>query len=578
VTRLIKGGAAMVIIAAAMVWKWEDVERAWARHQIRRHGLKGHFQFAESLCQQWLRKNPQDPEFHELAGFLAVRQGDLARGTASYAQAVACGLNPSRALDHLAFGRAFPQALVEFRHLTQIRPRDPEGWYGLGLSWHGTGNVLKALEAYKSALYKQPDHPAYRHMLEKALQDRRRGRMTYVVDRSGEEPLAQWGFADQSSLYIRGYHLAHVLGYHHPRFGAKGLAGIWRDRLPGCHLTTTIDLDLQTLAEQVFDQGSRGGRGSLILLDPRTGEILALVNRPTFNANRLEKDWDRLVTHKREPLRTRATESLYEPGSVAKIMTAAAWLETSPPPPAPWPLDCHGALWFQRQRLWDWQPHGVIHSLTEAMDVSCNVAFGRVGVHLGPHVLRARAEAFGFNAAIPFDLPVTPSVFPEPGGGERQTAALACGLGEGFLMTPMQAAMILAAVANDGVIMKPTLVKAVHGVDGRVIRKWQPEVWRRAMKRETARQLRDILVHGVQHGISQKAGVEGLSVGGKTGTSGSSKMGLHAWFGALAPAEAPAYVVLIMVEHGGTGMHTAAPIARRLFAKMREQGYFNRHP
>ena len=576
--RLIKIGTLVALLFVILAWNWSNFEVAWAMHTIQRLGLRGEFSKATPLCQHWLARHPVHPQLHELAGFLAIRQGDVTRGAESYAQAITLGLKVSQALDHLVFGRGYldeghyQKSLAEFRQLTLLRPRQTEAWYGLGLSWHGVGHIQKAIDAYKIALYRQPNETKYRKILERAINDRRRGTMTYMADAKGE-PLAQWRFGSGAPLYMRGYHAAHVVGYRHPKFGTKGLEAAFRDHIPGSHVTLSLDIEIQYLAEQAFEQGSRWGRGSMIVMHPSTGEIVAMISRPTFNPNRLDKDWSNLVTHKKDPLLMRVTDALYETGSIAKIVTAAAWLEASNPPLDPWPLTCTGALTFDKERFLDWKPHGPIASLGDAMDVSCNIAFAKMGLALGPQALLEKAKKFGFEDSIPFDWKVTPSTFPPPAGVDRQTAELAAGLGAHFQMTPLQGALILAAVANDGVLMQPTLVKSVHGLDGHVIAETQPKVWRRVMSKRTARELKQILVNGVTQGISQRASVEGLTVGGKTGTSGSSKAGLHAWFGCFAPAKNPQYVVLVMVEHGGMGMSVAAPIAHKFFTKMIEQGF-----
>lgn len=575
-----KIGLAGLLFTIFIFWNRSKIEIAWAMRAIERAGLKDDFTKAVPLCRQWLVRRPDHPRVHELHGFLAVRQGDLTHGTESYARAIRLSLRASDALDHLAFGQEYlrrgeyRKALAEFRLQTQLRPRQTEASFGLGMSWHGLGQIQKAIDAYKSALYRKTDDALYKKMLEHALNDRRKGRMTYITDRKSQ-PLAQWMFASSTPLYMRGYHAAHAVGYQHPRFGVSGLEAVFRDHFPGSRLTTTLDMDMQALAEQAFEQGSRWGRGSMIVMRPSTGEILAFVSRPTFNPNRLDKDWNTLVTHKKEPLKIRPVEALYEPGSIAKLMTATAWLEASKRPPDPWPFRCEGAMMFDHQKFWDWRPHGEIRSLTEAMDVSCNAAFAKAGLALGPQALLTWAKRFGFNESIPFDLPITPSTFPPPAGVDLQTAELASGLGQGFLMSPFQALCIIATIANDGLLMQPTLIKSLHGVDGHPISTFEPKSFRRVMSRRTARELQQVLLNGVTDGISKRAAVEGLTIGGKTGTSGSAHPGFHAWFACFAGPGRPEYAVLISVEHGGMGMTVAAPIAHRFFAKMLEQGLFS---
>jgi len=350
----------------------------------------------------------------------------------------------------------------------------------------------------------------------------------------------------------------------------------------GAVVETTLDADVQrAAAEALGDQ-----RGAVVALDPRTGDVLAMVSSPSY-------DPDELATHDRDaaaaarqalladegdPLVNRAIAGdLYPPGSVFKIVTAAAALESgefTPDGLVPGPavLDLPQTDTGLPNSNGRSCGEGDQVTLTDALRISCNTAFGWLGMELGGDALREQAAAFGFGEPLSVPLRVTPSTVP----AEMSPPQLAqAGIGQfDVRVTPMQVAMVSAAVANDGVLVKPNLVRSVRGEDLEVIEQPEPVELGRAVSADTAAQLTAMMETVVERGTGTAAQIDGVAVAGKSGTAqhgvdpGAEPP--HAWFTAFAPADDPQVAVAVVVEEGGaagdeaSGGRTAAPIARRV--------------
>jgi penicillin-binding protein A len=194
---------------------------------------------------------------------------------------------------------------------------------------------------------------------------------------------------------------------------------------------------------------------------------------------------------------------------------------------------------------------------------SVNANFAEIGLKIGAPRLVTEARRFGFEERIPFDLPVTPSRLLRPGSSFTEVLLATTAFGQGELAaTPLQMALVAAAVANDGTLMQPYLVQRVQGPGGAVIREQQPQRWREVMRRETAATLRQFMVTAVREGFGGAAAIPGVTVGGKTGTAETAPGEQpHAWFTGIAPAEDPSVVVAVVVENAGQGAAVAAPVA-----------------
>jgi peptidoglycan glycosyltransferase len=363
----------------------------------------------------------------------------------------------------------------------------------------------------------------------------------------------------------------------------------------GATVVTTIRSDLQQVAARALgDQ-----RGAVVALDPATGNILAMVTNPSFDPNpissqdpQLVRDtWDEYLADPDEPTTDRANDQVYPPGSTFKIVTAAAALENGYAPDTRVPNPTELDLPLTDETLENFGgsrcPGGTTISLAEAFRVSCNVAFGGIGLDLGAERLAAQARAFGFCATdppaetacidptIPFTIPFATGRFPVPPYFEQNDPLVAISaIGQdNVLANPLQMALVGAAVANDGVMMRPNLISEIRDPTGRVVRRFEPRVYGEPISEPTARALQAMMETVVESGTGQAARIPGVPVAGKTGTAQHGKgVAPHAWFVSFAPVDNPVIVVAVIVEDGGdlgdeaTGGQVAAPIARDVVA------------
>jgi peptidoglycan glycosyltransferase len=357
------------------------------------------------------------------------------------------------------------------------------------------------------------------------------------------------------------------------RLFVRRVADLLTGRQPqGGSVVLTIDPALQLLAAQQL--GNR--RGAVVALDPRTGAILALVTSPSYDPNVLSSHDPtairtadkKLLADKDDPLTDRATEAVYPPGSTFKVITAAAALESGMH--ADDLIDCSSEITLPltrnvKLRNFSGETCPAKVSISTALQHSYNTAFASLGMRLGADKLQDMAEKFGFNARPQFPLRTVASVFPQ-GLNAPQTAQAAIGQFD-VRATPLQLALVAAAVANKGRLMKPYVVSQVLGPDLSTLDKADPQERSRPISVATAQALTQMMIAVVQGGTGTRAQIPGVTVAGKTGTAQNAGVNPHAWFIGFAPAEAPRIAIAVIVENGGgednaTGGKVAAPIAR----------------
>ncbi|MBI2206335.1 MAG: penicillin-binding protein 2 [Candidatus Rokubacteria bacterium] len=352
---------------------------------------------------------------------------------------------------------------------------------------------------------------------------------------------------------------------------------------PGAQVVTTIDRRIQEAAERAMD----GRAGSVVVMDPRTGDVLAMVSTPAFEIDQFtgtidRAAWVRVIRDPMHPMLNRSIQSAYAPGSVFKIIVAAAGLQEGTIVPTD-KTHCTGEFHLGAWTFKDWKEggHGTV-DLHRALVQSCNVYFYQAGLKIGGTTIAKYARAFGLGEPTGIDLSgERPGLIPEPkirkGRGAKtwyagETVNMSIGQGQ-ILVTPMQVARMMSAVANGGVLWKPRLVQRIERPDRGVV--WSdtgkvmghvelsPMVW--ALLR---RSLWGVVNEG--GGTGGGARLPGIDVAGKTGTaqkiakSKAEKGEDHAWFAAFAPANNPEVVVVVMAEGGGKGGQVAAPIARKI--------------
>ena len=340
-----------------------------------------------------------------------------------------------------------------------------------------------------------------------------------------------------------------------------------------------VVLTLNQAAQQAAASGlaASGHRGAVVALDPRTGAVLAMASNPTYDPNPLtshngrtaQAAYDALATDPAQPLLNRAAQQTYPPGSTFKVVVAAtALMSGSYTPqtviPAPPTYKLPGTNTVIHNAGEEICGSGTSDTLTGALTISCNTAFAGLGVAVGAQALQTQAEAFGMNKTLPsFPLPVAESVFPtriDP----AQTALSSIGQYD-VRWTPLQAAMVAAAIANGGEEMLPYLVQELQGPDLALLSRTQPRVYSRPITSDVAAELTSMMVSVVDNGTGGNASIPGIKVAGKTGTAENVPGApTHAWFLCFAPADDPKVAVAVVVENGGFGGSAAAPIARNV--------------
>lgn len=333
----------------------------------------------------------------------------------------------------------------------------------------------------------------------------------------------------------------------------------------GHDVVLTLDADLQA-----FAAGLLGAReGAVVVVDAASGAVRALVSQPTFDPSRLDMG-GAPPDDPRRPLFNRATQGLYAPGSVWKVVTLAAALQDGITTLDTTVADGDASDTFGGFRVaCDNNPDGVTtFDMAHAFGWSCNLTFARLGMALGPDRYRAHAEAFGLGEAPPFPLPVAAgSLSSKAALAPPELASAAFGQGE-IVTTPMHMALVAAAVAGDGRLPVPYLLDDVPGVRwGRIAD--ERGTWHSPIGAATAAEVRRAMVVAATDGHARPArDAAGIDIGGKTGTAqlgGSQRP--HAWFVGFAPADAPRVAVAVLVVNGGDGAAVAAPIGGRVLAR-----------
>jgi len=365
---------------------------------------------------------------------------------------------------------------------------------------------------------------------------------------------------------------------------------------PGNNLILTLDLELQKAAEEAM----AGKRGTVVAIDPNNGEVLAMVSLPDFDPNLFARgisseNWKSILNNPARPLQNRAIQGQYPPGSVFKIITAIAGLEEKVITPET-TFRCNGTFPYGNREYHCWKKEGHGHvSLNRGLVESCDVYFYNVGLRLGVDRIAKYASGMGLGrvTGIPFGNE-KPGIVPTSSWKMRRFGipwqageTLSVAIGQGFnLLSPIQIACLVSAVANGGTLYQPNIIRAVKAPHGEVLKEFLPlELKTIPASPATLEMIRQAMWGAVNSpgGTGGRARIDGFDVAGKTGTAqviqrregraGPSSPDLqdHAWFVCFAPASRPEITVVVLVEHGGGGGATAAPIARKVL-----ESYFQR--
>jgi penicillin-binding protein 2 len=376
----------------------------------------------------------------------------------------------------------------------------------------------------------------------------------------------------------------------------------------GNSLVLTLDSRVQKKLEELMEEisGNNPVEGSVVVMKVTTGEIIAMVSKPSYDPNLFaagisRKKWNRLLNDKKNPLQNRSIDGQYPPASTYKLVTAYAALSENVIKPED-TVFCpgHFRLGKRDYRCWKKRGHGAMN-LHDALVQSCDVYFYTLGQRLGIDNLAKYAKKFGFGSHTGIGLSgEKPGLIPSAAWKKKVKneiwfpgETISASIGQGYnLVTPLQNASMISAIANGGFLSTPHLVKKIEDSEGKLIKEFSPKNLKNIeMDPEILKHLKEGL-RGVvyePHGTGHRARLKNVVVSGKTGTA--QVVGMkeskdidpeekipysfrdHAWFIAFAPYENPDIAVSIIIEHGGHGGETAAPIARKIM-----ENYFIHYP
>lgn len=414
------------------------------------------------------------------------------------------------------------------------------------------------------------------------------------------EPIAQSEPVDDEFKFLRVYTnpelYAAITGYFTFNQGITGIESSLNDYLSGTAndqflakmnaiLTgqnpkgAAVELTIDPIVQQAAWDALGDHTGAVVAIDPSTGAIIAMVSKPSYDPNRLASHNDagvlaaysELLDDPSDPLFNRAIGgNLYHPGSVFKLLVTAAALdsgrftpESTFPNPATLQLPLSTSI-ITNSDNGKCGPGDTV-TIAVALRLSCNIPFAELGFALGQNELRKYAERFGFETELGIPMSVTPSTIP---GSLDAPQLMLSSFGQADVrVTPLQIAMISAAIANGGSIMHPTLVRSITAPDLSVLEPFQAREFANPISKQTATTLTELMIDNVNNGAASNGRIRGIDVGGKTGTAENGEGDPYTlWFTGFAPTDNPKVAVAVVIEDGGTsyGNAVAAPIARKV--------------
>ncbi len=376
---------------------------------------------------------------------------------------------------------------------------------------------------------------------------------------------------------------AHAVGYAtNGRFGVEAAANYYLinsnarlsdkvasdvagSKYPGDSVVTTLDVGLQEVAAKSLGVY----KGAIIVSEPSTGKILAMVSKPDFNPNEIDALWDGLIQDKESTvLLNRVTQGLYPPGSTFKIVTALEYIRENPDSYGQYSYQCNGRYSSGQDTINCY--HGSVHGhedFTRSFAKSCNASFANIGMKLDRTRWGQTLDGLLFNQELPVTFAYNRSKLVVD-ADTSDSDILQASIGQGTTqITPLHLNMITCAIANGGTVMKPYLVDHVKNNEGTVIKQFSPDSYKELLTQTEAAALTELMTAVVESGTGTKLAGLTYTAAGKTGSAeyNNVKTDSHAWFTGFAPAQEPEVCVTIIIEGAGSGGDYAVPIAKRIF-------------
>lgn len=337
---------------------------------------------------------------------------------------------------------------------------------------------------------------------------------------------------------------------------------------PGDSVITTLDTNLQQAAYNALGRN----KGAVVAIEPGTGKLLAMVSKSTYNPNTIAADWAELNQNTEGVLVNRATQGQYAPGSTFKIVTALAYMRQDPGYQN-YSYRCKGKIKVGKNEIHCYgnEVHGKVN-LADSLAHSCNTSFSNIGLSLNIKQFKETADDLLFDSELPCPLIYNRSKFNlKENDGDAAVAMTAFGQGK-LQVSPYHMALITAAVANDGILMKPYLVDRVVSADGKIIEKYMPETYKELMTPQEASQLSEYMKGVIDYGTAQTLKGQNFTVAGKTGTSeySTDKEKTHSWFIGFSNVENPDVALAVIIENSDKTGDVATETAKKVF-----RAYYN---
>lgn len=389
---------------------------------------------------------------------------------------------------------------------------------------------------------------------------------------------------NETRIYPYGRTFAHVIGYSIN--GGSGLEAGCNIRLLKSHssifdrlghltdgtknigdnVVTTLDTKLQQAAYNALGDS----KGAVVVMNPKTGAILAMVSKPDYDPNEIAGLWDYYTSEESRSdtsLLNRATQGLYPPGSTFKVLTALSYLREHDDRYNDYSYDCEGHIDIEGERIncYHNEIHGTV-DLETSFAESCNSSFVNIGYHLNKNTLIDICRSFQFNSKL--DVPISyqkSTVAISRATTTEQMMQTVIGQGE-TLVTPLHMAMLVSTIANDGVMMNPYFIDHVENDSGTVVKTYSPKKLDLVMTENEVKTMKQFMRSVVTNGTATSLNNEDFSVAGKTGSAefGTTKGDSHSWFICFSPVEKPEIAISVIVEGAGAGSAYAVPVARKI--------------
>lgn len=385
---------------------------------------------------------------------------------------------------------------------------------------------------------------------------------------------------NESRNYPYGRMFSHVTGYSknvrtglekqlnftllrsHSFFLEQLISDFTGEKKIGDNVITTIRYDLQEAAYEALGNYD----GAVVVMDPETGDILAMVSKPTYNPNSIDADWEEL--QEGSSLYNRATQGQYTPGSVFKILTTLAYIESNPETYSDYTYECTGEITIDGKTIHcaSNKAHGVVN-LEDSFAKSCNTSFANMVQDIDEEVFQKVCNAMLFNQALPISFESSISSF-TISETDASSLKMDTAIGQGkTLVSPLHMVMLASAVANDGVVMRPQMIERIENYNGTVVEETKAKEYVTLFTEEQVSILSQFMRSTVENGTASKLQSELYTAYGKTGTAQTTSDldQTNAWFVGYAEVDGKQLAIAVVVEDSGNGSTYAVPIAKKIF-------------